>query len=442
MVARWMGLALLAFASTPARAQDPSASDQAVQEIAAAKNAIADVVEPWLAENAPWLLTDILGTGLWRFGATLITMLLFALGGALVMQVMVVVLRRLTAGTATKIDDELIEAVNPPLFYLVFAIGVYLGMFWPNFPSTLDRFIDSAFRVATIIIVGWSLLRCTGILTRVFGRLAEHTESDLDDYLVPLVARTMRVVLIALIAIFCLQELGYNVAGLLAGLGVGGLAFALAAQDTVSNWLGALMIYTDRPFKTGDWIKTPDLEGVVEEVGLRSTKIRTFGKTVVSIPNNRIADAAIENLSRRPLRRISFELGVTYSTTPDMMRALLRRLKQILRQHEGIDQGFWLVKFNDFGASSLNIMIYCFTVTIDWNRYLSIREDLNLKFMDAMAEIGVEPAFPSHSVYMEQPDAEAIGKLTEKARAFLADSQEEADLESDAAPSDDADGGG
>jgi MscS family membrane protein len=220
--------------------------------------------------------------------------------------------------------------------------------------------------------------------------------------------------------VFLIQELGFNVAGLLTGLGVGGLAFALAAKDTLANWFGALMIYTDRPFDVGDWIKTPDLEGTVEEIGLRSTRVRSFAKTVISVPNQSLVNAVVENFSRMPTRRVYFNLGVTYATTPAMMRESVARIEDILRSHPEIDQTFWLVKFTDFAASSLDIMIYYFTTTTDWARYLQIRGDINLTILERLGEIGVGVAFPSRSLYIERGDPKELERLDAEAREAFA----------------------
>ena len=411
-------LVLIFFAASTAHAQD--SGHEAIAEIAAFKDAIAETLEPVFASYAPWLLTPMLGSEIWRFVAIFITILSFVVLRRVVVWVTLNVLRRVTRRTPTDVDDQLVEAVNPPLGWFVIATGVYLGLFWPNLSPATDHLLDSLYRIAVIALVGWGMLRAIHILTGILSRLASATDSDLDLYLVPLVGRVLRVAVIGLIGVFALQEFGFNVAGILAGLGVGGLAFALAAQDTVANWFGALMIYTDRPFHTGDWIKTPQLEGVVEEIGLRSTRVRTFSKTLVSIPNSKIASGTIENYSRMPRRRVSFKMGITYATTPAMMRATLRGFEDVLREHPGVDQTFWLVKFDEFGDSSLNIMIYYFTSTTDWNLHLSVREDVNLQLMDVMAKIGVSPAFPSRSLYVEQVVEEDLARLDQQARDMLA----------------------
>jgi MscS family membrane protein len=166
------------------------------------------------------------------------------------------------------------------------------------------------------------------------------------------------------------------------------------------------MIIFDRPFQVGDWVKAGDLEGIVEEVGFRSTKVRTFAKTLISVPNNIIANMALDNFSRMPKRRIHLTVGVTYDTTPALMREAVAQIRTLLRSHPAIDQEFFLVNFTDFGASSLNIMVYCFTRTTVWGEYLDAREDVCLKIMDILEELGLEIAFPSTTVYLRQDGSE------------------------------------
>ncbi|RLB60187.1 MAG: mechanosensitive ion channel family protein, partial [Deltaproteobacteria bacterium] len=214
--------------------------------------------------------------------------------------------------------------------------------------------------------------------------------------------------------LMAIQTFGYPVTGVIASLGIGGLAFALAAKDTVSNIFGSLMIIFDRPFQVGDWIKAGDMEGTVEEVGFRSTKIRTFAKTLISVPNNIIANLALDNYSRMPKRRIRLTVGVSYDATPTQMREAVSRIRELLKTHPAIDQEFFLVNFTDFGASSLDIMVYCFTTTTVWGEYLDAREDVCLKIMDTLAELGLEIAFPSATVYLRQDGSDPVEAIPGK----------------------------
>lgn len=373
-----------------------------------------------IVDAIPILGEELLGNQLWSYGLALLTMALLVLLRRPLMAVIMRVLRKITTRTRTKLDDQLVDALDPPLGIFIGFVGLYLGARWLEVPPGVDDLLRRFLRLIVIISVGMAAIRSTRLITSLFDRLAKTTASELDDHLVPLIGRVIRVVIGLMIAVLIVQELGFDVTGLLTGLGVGGLAFALAAKDTLANWFGALMIYTDRPFDVGDWVKTSDLEGTVEEIGLRSTRIRTFAKTVVTVPNQSLAGDTIENFSRMPERRVYFNLGLTYATTPAMMRESVARIEDILRTHPDVDQTFWLVKFTDFAASSLDIMIYYFTRTTDWARYLQIRGDINLMIIERLGEIGVQIAFPSRSIYLEKGDDDELARLDARARAAFA----------------------
>jgi MscS family membrane protein len=173
------------------------------------------------------------------------------------------------------------------------------------------------------------------------------------------------------------------------------------------------MLLTDRPFLAGDWIKSPDanIEGVVERIGFRSTRIRTFEKTLISVPNSRLADFIVDNIARRPMRRVWITVGVTYDTTAEQMREAVRRIEAILKSHAEVNQEFFLVYFTDFGVSSLDIMVYYFTNTTIWADYLRIRGEVNLKVMESLEGMGLSIAFPTRTVHLVP--AEDPGQRTE-----------------------------
>lgn len=166
------------------------------------------------------------------------------------------------------------------------------------------------------------------------------------------------------------------------------------------------MILLDRPFTIGDWIKVGDMEGTVDEIGFRSTRIRTFAKTVITVPNSVLMNMSIDNFSQMPKRRIKLTVGVTYDTTPSQMRQAVAAIKQMLRNHAAIHQEFFLVNFTNFGASSLDIMVYCFTTSTKWEEYLDAREDVCLQIMETLGEMGLEIAFPSQTLYMHDMNSE------------------------------------
>ena len=365
---------------------------------------------------------QVLGIDIWRIVLSLTVFLAIFLARRVLVKWVMDLLARLAKRTKTDVDDQIIEAIRPPLGAALQVLNVYAALLilgLPRHPRDWQGFVDVIAKVAAIVIVAWAALRAVGILTGFLDKLTAKTKSPLDDRLVPFIDRTLRVVLVIIAALMILQEAGMKITSILAGLGLGGLAIALAAKDMLSNVFGTITIVGDYPFDVGDWIKTNDVEGTVEDIGFRSTKVRTFANSLVSVPNANLANSAIENYSRMFKRRISFRIGVTYETTPDQMREATARLRDILRSREDIRQDFWLVYFSDFGASSLEIMVYCFTVTTVWGEWLAVREKLNLQIIDALKEIGVEFAFPSHAVYMREDDREERARHSERCAAMI-----------------------
>jgi MscS family membrane protein len=316
--------------------------------------------------------------------------------------------KKMSERTETELDDKLLAAFRRPVLFAVLISGFYLALgilTLPTEPVDLPRFIHALFTSLLIVSAAWFLFSAVDVLNMYFQRFTAKTESKLDDQLAPIIRRILRIIVILMAMVMIVQNLGYSVSSLLAGLGLGGLAFALAARDSLANMFGSVTIFTDRPFQVGDWVKAGGAEGTVEEVGFRSTRIRTFEKTLITIPNSKIANSSIENMDARPIRRIKINLGLTYDTTADQMEQALEAIREILRSHPGVDQGYWLVYFTDFGASSLDIFVYYFSKSIVWAEYLQVRQDVNLKIMRKLAEMGLEFAFPSQTVYLKKETA-------------------------------------
>ncbi len=306
--------------------------------------------------------------------------------------------------TTGEVDDILLEQLRRPTSFLVMIGGLWLAtslLSLPSEPVDLAARADEIIRLLFIVNIGWFLFNFVGLLDAWLGHLTQKTESTLDDHLLPFIRKGLRTFVVLMMSLMLAQTLGYPISGLLASLGIGGLAIALAAKDSLENIFGSLMIILDRPFQIGDWVKAGEIEGTVEEIGFRSTRIRTFAKTLITIPNSTLTNLAINNYSRMPKRRIKMTVGVSYATTPAQMRAAVENIRQLLREHPAIDQEFFLVNFTDFGDSSLNILIYCFTRTTVWGEYLDARQDVCLKIMDTLEAMKLEIAFPSRTIYLE-----------------------------------------
>jgi MscS family membrane protein len=233
-----------------------------------------------------------------------------------------------------------------------------------------------------------------------FEVLAERTESKFDDLLVPMIRRALKIIVIAFGLLFIADNLNIDITSLLAGLGIGGIAFALAAKDTVENVFGSLTVMFDKPFEIGDWIKINDLEGTVEEVGFRSTRIRTFYNSQISIPNSRLVSTAVDNLGRRRYRRLSTTLGIQYDTPPEKIDAFCEGVRELIRRHPYTRKDFYMVYFNEFADFSLNILLYVFHETPDWATELRERHRLLRDIVRLAKRIGVEFAFPTQTLHV------------------------------------------
>ncbi len=233
------------------------------------------------------------------------------------------------------------------------------------------------------------------------SKLAERTESTLDDQLVPLVRKILKTFVVIVGAIFILDNLEFDITGLIAGISIGGLAFALAAQDTIKNFFGSLMIFVDRPFQVGDWITSGDVDGTVEEVGFRSTRIRTFRNSLMYIPNGVITNQTIDNHGLRKYRRFFTHISLTYDTPPDLIQTFVDGLKKIVDLHPKTRKDFYEIHFNEMGASSLNVMFYIFFDVPTWSEELHARHEVLLSVVELAEELGVNFAFPTQTLHVE-----------------------------------------
>ncbi|MFC1734110.1 mechanosensitive ion channel family protein [candidate division KSB1 bacterium] len=313
--------------------------------------------------------------------------------------------RTLTSRTKTDIDDRLIDVVEKPARLLLVVIGFWAALEYMRLPEDAGALATTVVRSLFAFCVFWALYRATDMLSGLLKTFTSKTKSDFDDQLVNFIARFMRVAVVALGAMVLVREWGYDIAGLVAGLGLGGLAVALAAKDTVANIFGSITILLDKPFTVGDWIETPSVEGTVEDIHIRSTRIRTFANAQVSVPNSVLANSAITNWSRMKKRRIKYTIGVTYGSKHTQIEACVKELRSMLENCPDIHPDVVFVYFNSFGENALEIFLYFFTKTTVWQEYLRAREEVNIEIMKIIEKHGMSFAFPSRSIYLENQDA-------------------------------------
>ena len=280
------------------------------------------------------------------------------------------------------------------------------GVFWAGFPalgfsSLVDGIISLAVRVLAVGSGVWFFYRQIDVLSDLLEAKAAKTATRLDDQLVPLIRRTFKTFVIVIGGIFILQNLHVDVASLVAGLGLGGLAFALAAKDTVANIFGSLVIFIDRPFQIGDWVVIGGIEGTVEDVGFRTTRVRTFYNSLVTVPNAKLTDTAIDNMGMRRYRRIKVVLGLTYSTTAEQMQAFVEGARAIVAAHPKTRKDYYEIHFNNFGDYALEVLFYVFVEVPSWSDELRARHELLLSLLELARDLGVEYAFPTRTLHVE-----------------------------------------
>ncbi len=277
------------------------------------------------------------------------------------------------------------------------AIGVQIAL------NGNAKFIwTSSTKILISIGCFWLLYCLITPIEEALKKITAKTESDLDDSLVPLISKTSKIIIVLLASLTIIEGLGVNVFSLLAGLGVGGLAIALAAKDTAANFFGSLMILFDQPFKIGDWIKINNLEGTVEEIGFRSTRVRTFYDSQIVIPNSKVANNDIDNLGRRQYRRTVETLGLTYSTTEKQLKEFTKGIKNIVHSYPLTRKDKYYISFKKFGDSSLEILLYFFLNVSDYKDELKAKEEILLQIKHLAETLNISFAFPSQSIYMEK----------------------------------------
>ncbi len=318
------------------------------------------------------------------------------------------------------------ERLGRALWALAVAITFLLGFPALDFPGVAEEIVHQLASLLGAVAVVMLGFEGVDIFTDVLKRRADLTESRLDDQLVPITNTALKVATLVIGMLFILGNLGVNVTSLVAGLGLGGLAVALAAQDTFKNLLGGVTIFADRPFQVGDWVLVGDIEGTVEYVGFRSSRVRTFYNSVVTVPNARIVDTHVDNMGLRQWRRYRTSLGLAYHTTPDQVQAFVEGIRAVIRANPDMRKDYYIVEFTEFGPSSLDILVYCFIDAPDWNAELRTRHVLNLDIMRLAEELGVEFAFPTQTLHVastpgqpaEVPAAPGREQLGETVQGF------------------------
>ena len=317
--------------------------------------------------------------------------------GKLLYKIFSSVIRRLTAKTETKLDDIIIDMIEEPIVAALIVFGIWFALNGLNLPVGFTEMLGHMMQFIIVMMIAWLLTRLLeALIEEYLVPLTDASDNDMDDQLLPLLRKGAKIIIWSMAIIIGLNNAGYDVAALIAGLGIGGLALAMASKDTVANIFGGFTIFTDKPFTINDRVQVGGYDGTVTEIGIRSTRIKTLSGRIVTIPNSKFADSPVENVSLEPARKISIDLGLTYDTSPENMQKALQTLKEIADDIEGVKEGATIF-FSGFGDSAMNIK---FIYYIDKGSDIAgTQNDVNMAILTHFNKAGLDFAFPTQTLY-------------------------------------------
>lgn len=350
----------------------------------------------WLPK---WSQRKVLGQQIWQWLGALIFILFTVVLHKLLTRVLGSVLQSFLQRVVKRDKAiEFFQRVAKPISLLILFIA--LNAVYPvlQFPSEVNQWVVTGFQVMIPIYGMLIAIQVVNLIMAYFEVRASETEGSMDDQLVPVIRNLLKGVVVVVALLWILNRLQVDVTTLLGGVAFGTLAFALAAQDTIKNLFGSVVIFLDRPFQIGDWVLIGEHEGVVEEVSVRSTRIRTFANSLVSIPNGNIASAAINNMGARVFRRFVTRLNLHYTTPPDLIEVYVEGLREIVRSHPGVRKDSFEVHFETMTDNSLQVLIYVFFAVPTWTQELEGRQSLLMAALELAKRLGVTFAFPKQVI--------------------------------------------
>lgn len=409
-------LTVLSQLSVPALALAQAAAPDANQPAVAAATATAVVVQQ---ERTPDLLEHIVdvvlhalhvpNTGdntLAHYGIAAA----FLVGGVLLRRVVTNIffhyLKKLASKTETTLDDKLFPAMEAPTATFVMLIGIFSSLKVLKLSESSDHYVSMGSTVAFSVAIFWGLYRAFGAVLEHAHEIALEKQMGVAAFM-PWIKKTLIALFVVLGLLVIVQSLGYDVKAALGALGIGGLAFALAAQDTIANIFGSVVVATDQPFRIGETVTIGSHTGTVEDIGLRSTKIRKTDRSLVTVPNRTVANESIVNLSRFTARRVEQVLGVTYDAKAEQLDGLVADLRRLIENEPAVHAPDTHVYFRDFSASSMDIWIVYVIKDADFVKHMQVRQRLNLAFMRAVEARGLSFAFPTQTVHVASLPAPA-----------------------------------
>ena len=328
------------------------------------------------------------------------------------------VLKPLTDRTKNHLDDIIFYSLEPPIKFAIILLGIWIAIHRLVYPDSFVKVVDNIYRILIVLDITWVFARLFGGLLQVYWG---HRDGQ-NNKMLPIIKRTMLVVVWIIGLVMALSNVGVNISALLGTLGIGGIAFALAAQDTVKNVFGAFTLLTDKPFNIGDTIRFDNFEGTVVDIGIRSTRIMNYDKRIITFPNYKITDSSIINISSEPMRRVVLNLVLTYDTTAKKMKEALELLKAIPKRVENVSSNpaDVVAVFTEYSDSALVIM-YIYFIEKQGD-ILGVTSNMNMEILDTFNKAGLDFAFPTRTVYIQNDESEHESKDTGKAPESKVDS--------------------
>ncbi|MCX7711320.1 MAG: mechanosensitive ion channel family protein [Clostridia bacterium] len=301
-----------------------------------------------------------------------------------------------------------ITKMELPAHFAIALLGIWAALEFIPLSRGVKAFWAHFLRSSLAFLIFWAVYRSVEVLAYILSRVGDNSGIRLSPMMISFIKSGIKVLVVTIGIIVIAQEWGYNAAGFIAGLGLGGLVIALAAKDTVANLFGSLMIMIDKPFEVGDWIMTPHVEGTVEDVGFRSTRVRTFAQALVTVPNSMMSNEPVTNWSRMGKRRINFRLGIAYTATSGQIKECVGRIREMLKNHTEVHSETVCVYFERFADNSLDIFVYLFTKTTEWQSFLEVQEDINLRIMSILEVMNIGLARTATKVQLNPKSKEGL----------------------------------
>ncbi len=411
LILLWGGLLLapLTQAQTNTNAVTVTAGVQTTNQIksfTAKVEAIEQEAMTFGLDEVTWLQPPLFGVPRWKYTASLIFIFLAFLTARILDWAVAGWLKRWAAKTPSRIGELVLDRIHGPIKVVTFVVLLHIGLDVFSWPPTVQLWLRRGLQVVVACSITYMALKLVDILLEYWRlRAPARDERLFDDHLFPLLNKSLKIFLIVVGILVTCQNLGLNVTAMLASLSIGGLALGLAAQDTVANLFGAAAVFVDKPFHVGDRIKLDGIDGVVETIGLRSTRVRNLEGHLITVPNKTMGNATITNVTRRPHIKTEMNFGITYDTSTDKIRLALEILREVYSKHPQTHE--LVIGFNKFADSALNINVVHWWRNTDYAAYVKGMEELNLMIKQRFDQEGIQFAFPTQTLYLK-PEFESL----------------------------------